>query len=289
MSNRKSWMTGLGLAALLLVLLNLPEKASRTVKSAVREAAAPPQSLWAGLSLRAHEAWATLRGIGGLSSRNAELESELLQARAELRQLQAFREENEALRAQLGYAARSPQRLISAEVIARDASGWWQSLRLGQGTRDGIAPNRAVVTPDGLVGRTIEVTPRTADVLLISDPSSRISVEVPRIRAFGILHGEGVRADGQVTLRINFLDRHASLQPGDEVVTSGMGGVFPRGIPIGRVEIAEANDPESLGLYQSASVAPRVELGALRQAFVMADPPEPTVLPQEPRNSERAP
>ena len=289
MSNRKSWMTGLGLAALLLVLLNLPEKTSRTVKSAVREAAAPPQSLWADLSLRTREAWATLRGIGGLSARNRELESELLQARAELRQLQAFREENEALRSQLGYAARSPQRLISAEVIARDASGWWQSLRVGQGARDGLAPNRAVVTPDGLAGRTIEVTPRTADVLLISDPSSRVSVEIPRIRAFGILHGEGVQANGRVLLRISFLDRRAAVQPGDEVVTSGLGGVFPRGIPIGRVEDADADDPESLGLYQSARVAPRVELGALRQVFVMAEPPEPTALPQGPGHPEPTP
>ncbi len=268
-------MTGLGLAALLLVLLNLPDAASRAVKSAVRETAAPPQSLWAGVSLRAREALSTLRGIGGLSARNAELESELLQARAELRQLEAFREENETLRAQLGYAARSPQRLISAEVIARDASGWWQSLRLGEGARDGLAPDRAVLTPDGLVGRTVEVTPRTADVLLISDPSSRVAVEIPRLRAFGILHGEGVRADGRVRLRIQFIDRRVVLQPGDEVITSGLGGLFPRGIPIGRVESADATDDESLGLYQSAQVTPRVELGALRQVFVLADPSEP--------------
>lgn len=265
-------MTGLGLAALLLVLLNLPGAASRAVKSAVRETAAPPQSLWAGLSLRAREAVSTLRGIGGLSARNAELESELLQARAELRRLEAFREENETLRAQLGYAARSPYRLISAEVIARDASGWWQSLRLGQGARDGIAPDRAVLTPDGLAGRTVEVTPRTADVLLISDPSSQVAVEIPRLRAFGILHGEGVQADGRVHLRINFIDRRAALQPGDEVITSGLGGMFPRGIPIGRVDRADPDDDEALGLYQSAQVTPRVELGALRQVFVMAEP-----------------
>ena len=265
-------MTGLGLAALLLVLLNLPGAASRAVKSAVRETAAPPQSLWAGLSLRAREAVSTLRGIGGLSARNAELESELLQARAELRRLEAFREENETLRAQLGYAARSPYRLISAEVIARDASGWWQSLRLGQGARDGIAPDQAVLTPDGLAGRTVEVTPRTADVLLISDPSSQVAVEIPRLRAFGILHGEGVQADGRVHLRINFIDRRAALQPGDEVITSGLGGMFPRGIPIGRVDRADPDDDEALGLYQSAQVTPRVELGALRQVFVMAEP-----------------
>lgn len=273
-------MTGAGLAAALLILLNLPGAASRAVKTAVREAAAPLQALWADVALRAREGAATVRGLGGLAGRNRELEAELLLLRGENRELQVFREENEQLRLLLGYPARTPRSLIAAEIISRDASGWWQSLRLGRGARDGLAAGRAVVTPDGLVGRTLEVTPRTAEVLLLTDPSSRIAAEVPRAGAFGIVSGQGVRADGRVTLRMDYLDRHREVRPGDAVVTSGLGGVFPRGLLIGHVGAADHANPEALGLHQGATVLPRVDLGALRHVFVLAEPPEPPAPPE---------
>jgi rod shape-determining protein MreC len=284
-------MTGAGLAVALLILLNLPESASRAVKTAVREAAAPLQGLWADVALRAREGAATVRGLGGLAERNRELEAELLLLRGENRELQVFREENEQLRTLLGYPARTPRALIAAEIIARDASGWWQSLRIGRGAHDGLAPGRAVVTPDGLVGRTLEITPRTAEVLLLTDPSSRIAAEVPRAGAFGIVSGQGVRPDGRPVLRMDYLDRHREVRPGDAVLTSGLGGVFPRGLLIGYIGAAERGDPEALGLHQGATVLPRVELGALRHVFVLADPPEPPppLTPVDPVEPEAAP
>lgn len=266
---RRSFLIWAGLAAILLALVNLPVPVARAVKAAVREAAAPLQSLWTGFSARVQAASGTIRGLGGLSERNRELEAELLLLRSENRSLQAYQEENDQLRRLLGFQARQTRRLISAEVISRDASGWWQSLRLGRGLQSGIGVDRAVVTPDGLVGRTVEVTPGTTEVLLISDPACRVAAEAPRTGSFGVVTGQGVRWDGRVVCRMSFINRNHEVRVGDAVITSGLGGIFPRGLVIGYVESVDRVETNAVGLYRSAAILPRADLGALRHVFVL--------------------
>ena len=272
---RRSFLVWVGLTALLLILLNLPVPASRALKSSVREAVAPLQRAWSGLALRTREAVSTLRGLGGLAGRNRELEEDALRLRSENRELQAFRNENEQLRALLGFQRSGSRKMLAAEVIARDASGWWETLRLGRGERDGARIDRAVVTPDGLVGRTVEVTPHTTEVLLLSDPSCRVAVEIPRTGSFGIMTGQGARRDGRAVCRVEFLNRNHELREGDAVITSGLGGVFSRGFLVGYVEKVDNGDSETLGLYQAASVLLRADVGGVRHVFVMVDPAEP--------------
>ncbi len=254
------------LAATLLVLLNLPLTWSRSVKAGIREALAPLHSLVSRTAFRVAEAADALRGLGGLAVENRALQEEILRLRAELRASQWAVRENEELRALVGFRTRTAYRVVAAEVIARDSTGWWQSLRLDRGRLDGLTPDLPVMTPDGLAGRTVEVSDHTADVLLISDPSCRVSVRLPRTDSFGVLRGSGVRWDGRVLCRVDFLNPGHPIRPGDEVVTSGLGGVFPPGLLIGHVESVQS---DATGIHRRAIVLPSANLGAMRQAFVM--------------------
>ncbi len=258
----------IGLLALLLVLLNLPLPLARQAKAAVREGLAPLHEALAGLALRVREAAGTVRGLGGLARQNRELQAETFRLRNELRALQAQGLENVELRELLGFRARTAYPLVACEVIARDASGWWQAVRLNRGLRDGVGIDRAVVTPDGLAGRTFDATANTCDVLLLSDPNCRVSAHLPRSGSFGVVAGQGVGHDGAVRFRMDFINRNHEVRPGDEVVTSGLGGVFPADLSIGYVEAVETDES---GLYRRAIILPKADIGRLRHAFVLTD------------------
>ena len=195
---------------------------------------------------------------------------------AKLLLLDSYRIENEELRRSLNFVERNPS-LIAAEVISYGGGdAWSQRIRLGKGRRLGIRPNATVLVPEGLVGHVVDVTDDTADVLLLSDANSRVACEIPDIDGNpvrGILSGTGpslpgLPAPGSPTapLRIDYLDRHAPLAPEGVAKTSGLGGIFPPGLPIGSVRDLSF---ESSHLYQRALVTPAAPLASLRTVFVL--------------------
>lgn len=255
-----------------MVVLNLPDSMTRHVKSAVREGLAPLQAALSSTSRKTRESLEAIRGIGGLVKENEKMSGELVRLRNELRQREALEKENIALRQQLAFARRTTRDVIPCEVIARDISGWWQTVRLGKGRADGVEVNMAVVTSDGLVGKTVAVSPRTADVLLLSDPGCKVSAQITRTGAFGIVSGRGTSWKGQASCEIEFVNKNTSTRAGDEVVTSGLGGVFPKGLLIGYIDHV---DMDKSGLYQVAQVVPRADLGGLDYIFVVAERSDP--------------
>ena len=120
---------------------------------------------------------------------------------------------------------------MSGEVIGREWGGWVRSLTVNRGRSDDIPRLAAVISPDGLVGRVVDVRPGAAVVQVLTDPASTIGAHVLRTRTPGIVEG-----DARGTLRFKYMARDgAGLQINDVLVSSGQSGVFPRGIPIGRV------------------------------------------------------
>jgi len=255
------------LAAVLLAVLNLPESVSQQVKAAIRDGVAPLQAAITGLGRGLREAGRALRGSGGRAAENRRLAAELVNLRNEVRELKALERENAGLRQQLRFFSKSALNLLPCEVIARDITGWWQTIRLNKGTADGVLPNMAVITTDGLVGKTVSVSARTADVLLISDPTCQVSAQIARTEAYGVVSGRGP-ASRQVFCRMAFINKDIAVQPGDEVITSGLGGVFPRGLPIGSVDKITR---DAGGLYQTAEVVPRADLKLLEYVFVVQE------------------
>jgi rod shape-determining protein MreC len=130
----------------------------------------------------------------------------------------------------------------------------------------------AVVTPDGLVGKTVDVSLRTADVLLLSDPNCKVSARIARTGTFGLVSGTGPARDGAMLCRMEFINKDVPIRAGDQVLTSGLGGVFPPGLLVGYVD---AVDLDESGLYQRADVVPRADLGRLTYVFVVFEEEDP--------------
>ena len=214
-------------------------------------------------------------GTSAAAERDA-LAAEVERLRAAQLETDRLRAENEGLRRALGLVAEDP-RLVCAEVLSRGgASGWRDEIRVARGSRDGVAPGQPVVATAGLVGRVISVTERTADILLLSDANSRLScvVETPAGALRGVAQGGGIaRGDRALELlhasapfTVGYLDKDAAVAPGARVLTSGLGGVYPAGLPVGVV--AEVG-PDGSRLFQRAVVAPYVDFGSLRRVFVL--------------------
>jgi len=252
-------------ALALLLLFSLPGGCTARVKGFFKDILTPIQSFFlkSGRSLKAGVD--SVRGFGGLAEENRLLNEEVVKLQAESRVHEALEEKNLRLRSLLEFRNQQSIALIPAQVVTRSISGWWQSVGLGKGSRSGIRPNRAVISPDGLVGRTAEVSGRSAEVLLVSDPACKVSARISRTGSFGLVVGRGVNLKGYPVARMQFIHKDTPVRVGDEVVTSGLGGVFPRDILIGYVE---AVTTEEAGLYQVADVLPQAVINLTDVVFV---------------------
>jgi rod shape-determining protein MreC len=268
MVEQKKVMKWIAAALALLLILLLPDSFTVRVKALFRDLITPVQSsiLNVGRSLKAGAD--SVRGFSGLAEDNLRLKGEVVRLQAESRLNATIAEENLKLRRMLDFHERQSKALIPAEVAARSISGWWQGVRLAKGLDDGISPNRAVISPDGLVGRTAEVSARTAEVLLLSDPACKVSARVSRTGSFGLVTGQGVNLKGYPVARMEFIYKDIPIRVGDEVVTSGLGGVFPRDVLIGYIESIST---EESGLYQVAEILPQAVVSLADVVFVSAD------------------
>ena len=263
-----------------LMFLNLPLPVSLHLKAGVHDNLDPfnrlisiVESKARGLAWYVAGAWHADGTRSDLLAENIELQRELWQLKREVA------EDHEVLREMLGMVQEDDKRRIMCEVMTRgSASGWWQTLRLNRGLADGVQTNLAVITPRGLVGRTIEVSRRSSEVLLITDSTSRVACKLRRSGAFGILQGSGVGVTGNHELdvlysvepaRMRFIRADSEYAEGEQVYTSGLGGVYPAGIPVGRIKSMALDDSR---LYLSADVVPSADLRGLRFVFVVAPP-----------------
>ena len=170
------------------------------------------------------------RELAALRQENARLRAErerLLQWQAVGRKLEA---ENFALRELLDFVPRNPRAFISARVIADSGGTFAHSLVLNAGDRDGVQRGEAVVSGDGLVGRIVGVGTRSSRILLLTDLNSRIPVITEQGRTRAVLAGNNTSRPV-----LNHLPAGVSIPPGERIVTSGHGGAFPPGIPVGVV------------------------------------------------------
>ncbi len=207
--------------------------------------------------------WSDYIDLRKLRRENLRLQGEA----ANLQRRMAFLEEQvlETQRLQGLLAMRETWRaeFVAARVVGKDATNWFKTILIDRGSQAGLRRNLPVVAPDGLVGRVVEVTPSTAKVQLITDPVSASGALMQRTRVTGIVVG-----NLDAGLRVRYLPLLADVVAGDEVVTSGMGGVFPKGIPVGRVTAVER---KSGALFQEATLQPRVDFARLEEVLILMD------------------
>jgi len=190
------------------------------------------------------------------------LRGENEQLRVQTLQAGETREENTRLRRLLVLRDRLPLATVAGEVIGREAGGWVRSLTVNRGRSDGIAQQTPVIMPDGLVGRVVQVHRGAAVIQLLNDPASTVGAVVQRTRTAGLVEGD---AGGAV--RFKFMARDgASVAPGDLVVTSGLGTLFPKGLPVGRVVKIE---DKGSALFHFAVLAPAVDFSRVEEVLLV--------------------
>jgi len=170
---------------------------------------------------------------------------------------------NERLRRFLDFKENIPKPTLPAELIGEDASSWFRTITINKGSIDGVHRGMVVVAAAGLVGHVINTSRDVSRVLLITDYNSSVDAICQDSRARGIVQGKG----GDLC-DLNYVSRRENLAPGNRVITSGLGGRFPKGLIVGTVTRVEK---KSYGVFQKVEVTPAVDFRKLEGVFVILD------------------
>lgn len=179
----------------------------------------------------------------------------------EIASLKETQQENVRLKKLLAFEEKFSLQSVVARVIAKDVSTEFRSIRINRGQNSGIKRNMAVVTDEGIVGRVLRTTRNTSDIVTIVDIYSAIDAIVERSRARGVV--EGFTDD---TCQLKYVLRTDDIQPGDVLISSGLGGIFPKGVMVGTVSKV---DRKPYGITQDVEVRPSVDFTKLEEVLVV--------------------
>lgn len=256
-------LTGIGiLAALLFFSLNVPHN---------REANVLERSVLSGLSPLMQPVYRTSRFVediwdGYISLVDIHHENQRLHEDIRTLNIRVL-EGNEAVLANkrlerlldMKSIIRNP--VVAATVVGEDATSWFRTLVINRGSSSGIREGMAVISADGVAGQTTKVSPTTARVLLLTDHASGISATIQRSRARGVVKGKG-----EMVCTLEFTTREEDVKVGDTVITSGIGGIFTKGLPIGEVTMVKRGE---YGIFQTVSIRPAVNIPHLEEVLVV--------------------
>lgn len=244
--------------------LSLDAQRTRNLQAAVYQLLSPFLTTGSGLEKQITSVRSGLKTLEQLEAENNALRVDNRSLKATNQALRDVEHEINRLRHALNYRERSVFKLVPAEVVTRDSSTWWRTVTINRGSQDGIESDMPVVTDEGLVGKTTTVSPNISVVLLVSDENCRVAVTVEGTREQGIVTGERVAAGITPLLDLNYLSKQANLQPGQKALTSGVGGVFPAGLPVGTVKGYRMRELDGQAQLNSA-----VDLTKLEDVFVV--------------------
>ncbi len=206
---------------------------------------------------------------------------------ARTQQLQDQIAELQAQNQKMKQLIQSPNELaeqkVAAPVIGRSPDNWWQRVIIGRGSTDGVQVGWIVLGEGGLVGRVTQVTPHTSQVLLVTDPSSRVGVVASRSRQMGYIQGNNDRSD---TVVLQFFDKTPDVKVGDVISTSVVSQLFPGGLTVGRVvamNLTKAPAPEAIvKLTAPVNALEWVRLYPMKKEIVPSNLDAPTPSPAAP-------
>jgi rod shape-determining protein MreC len=257
------WWTALLVATIAGALIFVPEPA-RQVEAIGTRFLAPIQYGVSGAVGQADEAVGVWQRIGDLAAQNDRYREEIDRLQAEIVRLRELEVENRDLRNLLGLKQRSGAgELLPVRVIARDPSPYVQSITIDRGEGDGLREGMPVISWRGVVGRVNRVGPTSSKVLLITDTSSSISgrVQASEARVTGLLRG---RPEGGLVMQ--HIPQEETLQTGDTVITSDLGGILPEGLVVGQIVQVRRKDVD---VFQEAIIEPAADMKRLDSLYVM--------------------
>jgi rod shape-determining protein MreC len=189
------------------------------------------------------------------------LKQRLAELQQENHQMKEMAIANERLQKLLQFREKISSSVIAAEVIGQDPSSWFKSVTINKGEKDGVRKGMAVISHEGVIGQILKTAPDYATILLITDYNSAIDSIVQRTRAKAIVEGKG-----ENRCQLKYLLRADEVIVGDIVVTSGLGGNFPKGLMVGEIRKV---DKRGHGVFQNAELVPSVDLTKLEEVLVI--------------------
>lgn len=204
--------------------------------------------------------WSGYIGLRNARTENARLQKELDDLRMRNRELESQAAEGQRLASLLNFRNAHPEAsMLAAEVIGASADPTSHTLFINRGERDHVHRNLAVITPEGIVGKIVEVFPTSSQVLLINDKESGVGALFAGTRTHGVVKGSG-----DPNPRMDYIVNDEKVQVGDKILTSGEDHIFPKDLPIGKVESAKAGAP-----FQVISIDPAARLDRLEDVLVL--------------------
>ena len=255
----------LGLAVLLLAGLTSTERENISKpEQLLREMLAPLQNGAGVIAGNIHNWGAYLQGVDNIRAENDELKKENSELRLQLVDLAEYQQENERLRELLNAAEdyKSNFEYVTTTVINRAQSSWYKTIVINGGSEDGFAVDMPVVCAQGLVGRIINTSAHTAEVLLITDREGAVSAMVQNSRTVGVVEGDGETSE----LSMIHVPYDAEIENYQQLVTSGYGGVYPKGLLVGYISSIEL---KSDGLLLDIAVRSYVDFNRLEEVMVL--------------------
>lgn len=249
--------------SLLLYSYNLRHKGATTLfERTVLTLTTPLQK---GLDVFTEETgllWSNYLWLIDARQQNIRLTEQNRQLQGELVAVSEIRLENQRLRRLLDFVDEVKRSALPARVVAEDFSSWARTIVIDKGTDVGLREGLPVVVAEGVVGRIIKAASNSARVLLITDASSAVASLIQRTRTRGVARGLGGN------LSLEYASREDVLQVEDLLVTSGMGGIFPKGLVVGKVVLVEQGQ---FGLFQKVEIAPSTDFSRLEEVLVLLD------------------
>lgn len=207
--------------------------------------------------------WTDYIALVGVREENERLNLEMANLVEENTRLKEEVKLNERLKVLLDFKENLNFTTMAAGILGYNMEKWARTITIDKGTAEGVNKDFAVITPEGVVGRVIETNTHTAKVLLNTDLRSDIGVMIQRTRVKGVVEGNG--SDSLILKYIRQID---DIRLGDQIVTAGLGGVFPKGLVIGEVtRIEKGND----NFFKFIEVHPTIDIQTLEEVMVVTE------------------
>ena len=266
-SKKRVWLTVLIIVVLALILASFSRGGKNPVSKAVNFVLTPVESK---LSSLIHPVTNVFSYVGKMSEYEAEnqrLKSENIELSSKIKDISAYKEENERLRRLLAIADNYEYETVAARVVAYETDNWFSYVTLDKGTSDGIEISDTVITADGLLGQVTEAGPNWAKVSTIINPESSAGVRISRNGEIGIVEGDATLSKSR-KCRLGYLTANASIIAGDILKTSGLGGIYPPGLLVGKIsQISKDN----MGRLDYAIIEPFINFDKLYEVVVITD------------------
>lgn len=211
-------------------------------------------------------AWNHYIYLIGLHDENIALKKRVDALAIENQLLRDLADENKRLRNLLFFRKKYEHKMLPAEIIGRDPSGWFKTVLIDKGSVDGVLNDAGVIAPEGVVGKVIEVGLNSSKVLLLSDINSYVDALIKRTQTHGIVVGKG-----EQLCALSYVMKTEDVAPDDVIVSSGINTMYPKGIIIGTV--IKSNRGRS-GFFQSIAVKPAVDFSKLHEVLIVLKEPE---------------